>query len=237
MGMSGGSLDELIARCVRELEAQGLAVPGAPGVEGASPTRRVRRFPVPVGVSARHVHLCEADFVALFGPEKARAGLSKLRDLSQPGQFAANEVVSLVGPRGSLGPVRVLGPLRARTQVEVSRTDARVLGVAPPTRESGDLDGSAPIALIGPAGLVSLKEGAIVAARHIHMAPADARECGVSDKDRVEVAVGGERALVFRGVIVRVDERFRLEMHVDTDEANASQLSDGDVAEIVVDER
>lgn len=186
-----------------------------------------------VGVSNRHVHLCERDFEALFGAEAARRGLAKLRDLSQPGQFVAHEVVSLVGPKGSIHSVRVLGPLRAKTQVEVSRTDAYALGISPPVRDSGDVEGSAPIVLTGPGGIASLKEGAIIAARHIHMKPEEASRWGLGDGDRVEVEVPGPRGLAFREVLVRVSETFRLEMHVDTDEANAALLRNGDFVEAV----
>jgi len=259
--MGTGSLDELIARCIRDLEANGLVVPDPHGVmipdppgpaalspdgsaaagrdgRGAGDGRgaskdQAGRLVIPVGVSNRHVHLCEKDFAALFGAEAARTGLSRLRDLSQPGQFVANEVVSLVGPKGSIPSVRVLGPLRARTQVEVSRTDAYTLGISPPVRDSGDLDGSAPIAIVGPCGLVSLKEGAIIAVRHIHMTPEEASRWGLRDKDRVEVEVPGDRGLVFGRVLVRVDKSFRLEMHVDTDEANAALLRNGDLVEVV----
>lgn len=229
--MDAGPLDELIGKCMRELEANGFVIPDPPprGADG----RQAESLLVPVGVSGRHVHLCEEHFAALFGPEAVRAGLSKLRDLSQPGQFAANEVLSLVGPKGSIPSVRVLGPLRARTQVEVSRTDAHMLGISPPIRDSGDLDGSAPIVLVGPGGAFSLKEGTIIAVRHIHMTPEEAGRWGLQDKDRVEVEVPGERGLVLRRVLVRVDRGFRLEMHVDTDEANAALLRNGDVVEVV----
>lgn len=249
--MDNGSLENLIARCVRDLEANGLVAPvsgpihspapaaGASGGQsrgqaGGAEARLRRGLVVPVGVSNRHVHLCEEDFQVLFARDAARRGLSKLRDLSQPGQFVASEAVSIAGPKGSIGSVRVLGPLRARTQVEVSRTDAYTLGISPPVRDSGDLDGSGPIVLIGPNGGVSLNEGAIIAARHIHMTPDEASQWGLRDGDRVEVEVTGQRGLVFREVLVRADERFRLEMHVDTDEANAALLRTGDSVEVIV---
>lgn len=259
--MGAGSLDELIARCIRDLEANGLVVPDPRGVmipdrprpvapspdgssyagrdgRGAGDGRSVGkdqagRLVMPVAVSNRHVHLCDRDFAALFGPGAARTGLSRLRDLSQPGQFAANEVVSLVGPKGSIPAVRVLGPLRVRTQVEVSRTDAYTLGISPPVRDSGDFEGSAPIVIVGPCGLVSLEEGAIIAVRHIHMTPEEATRWALQDRDRVEVEVPGNRGLVFMRVLVRVDKSFRLEMHVDTDEANAALLRNGNLVEVV----
>lgn len=247
--MDYSSIEDLIAKCVRELEARGLAVPGVkppPSVpapdpsggllsaqEGASLEWRAGGPMVPVGVSNRHVHLCAQDFEALFGAESAKSGLARLRDLSQPGQFVAKEMVALVGPKGDIPGVRVLGPLRSRTQVEISRTDGFALGISPPVRDSGDLDGSAPITLVGPAGAVNLKEGAIIATRHIHMRPQEASSWGLRDGDRVEVEAAGARGLVFRGVLVRVREDFQLEMHVDTDEANAALLRNGDMVRVV----
>lgn len=245
------SIDDLIAKCVRELEARGLVVPGpqpdpmwseSAGGSGGDPLsaqgrgdaeRRQGELFVSVGISNRHVHLCAQDFETLFGTESAKSGLSKLRDLSQPGQYVAKEMVALIGPKGSIPSVRVLGPLRSRTQVEISRTDGFVLGISPPVRDSGDLDGSAPITLVGPAGAVNLKEGAIIATRHIHMRPQEASSWGLRDGDHVEVEVAGARGLVFRGVLVRVREDFRLEMHVDTDEANAALLRNGDLVRVI----
>lgn len=247
--MDASSLENLIAKCVRELETKGLVVPEvrptclppspdanggrSRGQGGGTPEEQLGGLVVPVGVSNRHVHLCARDFEALFGAEGARGGLTKLRDLSQPGQFAAKELVSLVGPKGGIYGVRVLGPLRSKTQVEVSRTDGFALGISPPVRDSGDLEGSAPITLVGPAGAVSLKEGAIIATRHIHMGPQEASQWGLRDGDRVEVEVTGARGLVFREVLVRVSDNFRLEMHVDTDEANAALLRNGDMVKVV----
>ncbi|MCR4402678.1 MAG: phosphate propanoyltransferase [Firmicutes bacterium] len=250
--MDHSSIEDLVAKCVRELEARGLVVPGVlgvPGVPGASgvpgvtgafpapphdrPAGGAGGWAVPVGVSSRHVHLCARDFEALFGVESAKRGLEKLRDLSQPGQFAAKEMVALVGPKGSIHGVRVLGPLRSRTQIEISRTDGFALGVSPPVRDSGDVDGSVAMTLVGPAGAVNLKEGVIIATRHIHMSPRDASSWGLRDGDRVDVEVEGVRSLVFRGVLVRVREDFQLEMHVDTDEANAALLRTGDVVKVI----
>lgn len=178
--------------------------------------------PIPIAISARHLHLNAETFAKLFG---AGASPTRFKDISQPGQYACQEQVNLIGPRGRLDGVRLLGPLRPKNQVEVSRTDEFKLGVDAPIRDSGNTEGSAPIVLEGPMGSVSLAEGLICAKRHIHMAPADAERFGVQDGDEVEVAIsGGPRDLVFGDVLVRVSPRFVLEMHIDTDEANAAEL-------------
>lgn len=189
--------------------------------------------PIPIAISARHVHLDRAGMDALFGPGSE---LTPYKPLSQPGQFAAQERVTLVGPRGRIERVRVLGPLRKGSQVEVSRTDEFLLGIDAPVRQSGQTTGSAPITLEGPAGTLQLSEGLICAWRHIHMHPDDAEAYGVSDGDEVEVAIsGGVRDLVFGDVIVRVSPKFALEMHIDTDEANAAELSPGATGALVDD--
>lgn len=181
--------------------------------------------PIPIAVSARHVHLNRAGMDVLFGPGSE---LTPMRPLSQPGQFAAEERVTLIGPRGRIERVRVLGPLRSKCQIEVSRTDEFLLGVDAPVRHSGHVQGSAPITLEGTAGTLQLDEGLICAWRHIHMHPTDAEAFGVKDGDEVEVAItGGVRDLVFGDVFVRVSEKFALEMHIDTDEANAAELDTG----------
>ena len=186
---------------------------------------------VPIGVSNRHVHLSREHLDVLFGKGYE---LTKAKDLSQPGQYAANEVVTIVGP--SLRPiekVRVLGPIRSASQVEVSMTDSYVLKVKPPVRESGKIEGSAPIAIVGPCGVIYLKEGCIIASRHIHMSPADAEAAGVKNGDVVSVKVDNERATTYNNVLIRVDPSFTLEMHIDTDEANAAKISTGMKAEII----
>ncbi len=189
--------------------------------------------PIPIAISARHVHLDRAGMDALFGPGSE---LTPFKPLSQPGQFAAEQRVTLVGPRGRIERVRVLGPLRKGSQVEVSRTDEFLLGIDAPVRQSGHTTGSAPITLEGPAGTLQLPEGLICAWRHIHMHPDDAEAYGVSDGDEVEVAItGGVRDLVFGDVIVRVSSKFALEMHIDTDEANAAELSPGATGALVDD--
>lgn len=179
---------------------------------------------IPVAVSARHVHLRQETVEALFGEGYK---LTELRPLSQPGQFACNEVVSVIGPKRTIEKVRVLGPVRPDDQVEISRTDEFFLGIDAPVRASGDIANSPGITLEGPAGRADIKEGVICAWRHIHMHPDDAEHFGVKDKDVVEVEVGtpGTRSLVFKDVLIRVSPKYKLEMHIDTDEGNAAELT------------
>ena len=176
---------------------------------------------VQVEVSARHVHLSQADLETLFGPG---AALTPKRELSQPGQFLSEQRVNLVGPKGRKDNVSVLGPVRKATQVELSKSDARGLGVKAPLRESGDVAGSGSITLEGPKGSVTIPEGVIVAHCHIHMTNADARRMGLVDNQHVSVEIGGERPIVFKDVIVRVSDKFCCRMHIDTDEGNATSL-------------
>jgi len=181
--------------------------------------------PIPIAVSARHCHLTAETFAVLFGAE---ATPTPVKDLYQPGQFACAEKVTLVGPRNRIENVRLLGPLRNVDQVEVARTDEFKLGVDAPVRNSGQVKGSAPITIEGPAGTVHLKEGLICARRHIHMHSDDAKLYGVNDKQQVSIAVmGGERDLIFGDVLVRVKDSYKLEMHIDTDEGNAAELTPG----------
>jgi len=185
---------------------------------------------IPVGVSARHIHLSDADLEKLFGPG---AKLTVFKHLSQPGQYASNEKVDIVTEKGVIKGVRILGPTRKQTQVEVSLTDALKLRIAPPIRDSGNVAGSAQCKLVGPFGEVALSEGAIAALRHIHMTPEDAQAFGVKDKELVSVKFGGERGLTFDQVLIRVNKDFRLEMHIDTDEANAAKIGGGCSVELV----
>ncbi|AML55834.1 Ethanolamine utilization protein similar to PduL [Serratia rubidaea] len=180
---------------------------------------------IPVGVSNRHIHLSQPDIEALFGPGYR---LTPLKELRQPGQFAAKECVTIVGPKGSIGKVRVLGPAREASQLEISKADCFTLGVKAPVRESGQLQGSGDAMLAGPAGYVALRSQVICAQRHIHMSPLDAARLGVSNGQAVRVKTAGQRALVFDQVVVRVKESFALELHIDTDEANAAGLASGD---------
>lgn len=183
-----------------------------------------------VETSARHLHITKEDLVTLFGPD---AKLTNKKDLSQPGQFACEEKVTVVGPKGEL-KMSILGPERPATQVEISLTDARTLGLTAPIRESGDVDGSAPCKLVGPCGEVELKQGVIVAKRHIHATPADAETLGVNNGDVVWVRLNtGDRSLVLGDVVVRVSEKFSLAMHIDTDEANAAHCSGEVFGEII----
>ena len=186
---------------------------------------------VPIGVSNRHIHLTQADVDTLFGEGYE---LTKIKDLKQPGQYACRETLTIVGP--SMRPiegVRVLGPVRRASQVEISRTDSFQLKVKPPVRESGDIGGSAGITIIGPRGIVTLPEGCIIANRHIHMGLADAAQYGVVDGDYVTVDADGERKTRWYDVQVRVSPDFVLEMHVDTDDANAAGIGNGTLVTIV----
>ena len=187
-------------------------------------------YRVPVGVSARHIHLTQEHVEALFGEGYH---LTKKKDL-MGGQYACNETVTIVGLKlRAIENVRVLGPVRNASQLEISATDAMKLGVAAPIRESGNVAGSAPIAVVGPKGVIYLKEGCIIAMRHIHMSPADATAAGVSDGDIVSVKVDNERGTIFNQVKIRVSDSFTLEMHIDTDEANASKIKTGDMVTIM----
>ena len=172
-----------------------------------------------VETSARHVHLTKEHVDVLFGEGH---GLTFKKDLSQPGQFACEERVSIVGPKNTIKNVIVLGPERKASQVEVSLTDARTLGVNAPVRESGDVANSAPCKLVGPCGEVEIPEGVIIAKRHIHFTPAEAAAAGVEDKEVVKVKIVSERTTIFDDVVVRVHPNFSAAMHIDTDESNAA---------------
>ena len=186
---------------------------------------------VPVGVSNRHIHLNKADLETLFGKGYE---LTPLKDLSQPGQYACKEQLTIIGP--SMRPienVRVLGPVRKASQVEISMTDSYVLKVKPPVRESGKIEGSSPIRIVGPKGVVELKEGCIIANRHIHMSPDEAKIFGLCDGDYVDIDVNGKRRTRWFDVQVRVHKDFRLEMHVDTDDANSAGIGNGFIVNVV----
>ena len=184
-----------------------------------------------VETSARHVHVTQEDLEVLFGKG---ASLTKKKDLSQPGQYACEERVEVVGPKKSLANVSILGPVRPATQIELSATDARSIGISAPIRESGDVAGSAGCKLVGPCGEVEVKEGVIVAKRHIHLTPADAEELGVSDKEVVWVKLDTDgRRAVLGDVVCRVSDKFARAMHIDTDEANAISATPALQGEIV----
>ena len=185
-----------------------------------------------VETSARHVHVTKEDLETLFG---AGHELTVKSWLSQPGQFASEEQVDIVGPKNTLKRVRILGPIRSATQVEVSLTDARSIGVTAPVRESGDIAGSGACKLVGPKGEVEITEGVIAAKRHIHMTPEDAEVFQVKDKDIVCVKVNTEgRSLTFGDVVVRVSEKYALAMHIDTDESNAGCVAPGTMGEVIL---
>lgn len=218
MEISSAKIAEMVKKVLADMEGGANASAGLDGL-------------VPVGVSNRHIHLTKADLAVLFGEGYE---LTPLKDLSQPGQFACKETLTLVGP--SLRPienVRVLGPLRGKSQVEISATDSYVLKVKPPVRESGNVAGSAGVTIVGPKGVVQLKEGCIIANRHIHMSPSDAASFRVKDGDTVTVDVEGKRRTRWYDVQVRVSPDFRLEMHVDTDDANAAGIGNGFKVKVV----
>ena len=218
MDISTEKIAEMVKRALLEMKS-------APNAESKA------EGGIPIGVSNRHIHLSTADLETLFG---AGYELTPIKELSQPGQYAFKEVLTIVGP--SMRPienVRVLGPVRKASQVEISATDSYVLKVKPPVRESGNIKDSAPIRIIGPKGVVELSEGCIIANRHIHMSPSDAVEFGVSDGDYVNIDVNGKRRTRWFDVQVRVHKDFRLEMHVDTDDANAAGIGNGFVVTVV----
>lgn len=212
--------ENLVQKIVEEVLQQVLKNQSSPPHDGK----------IPIGVSARHVHLAQAEVEQLFGENYQ---LTPKFELSQPGQFAAEETVVIAGPKGSIERVRILGPARSLSQVEVSWTDAMKLGLKPPLRISGDIQGSSPVTLIGPKGSVVLNEGLIIAQAHIHMSPADSARFQVVDGQSVQIKVEGIRPIILSNVVIRVSERYRLEMHIDTDEANAGLIQQGTLAEIM----
>ncbi len=187
-----------------------------------------------VEVSARHIHLSEGDLEVLFG---SGYQLVKRKDLSQPGQYACEEKVEVIGERGKMS-VSVLGPAREETQVELSLTDARALGIEAPIRESGDIRGSGACVIRGPQGMLRLREGVIAAKRHIHLTPKEARQIGVRDREEVSVHVRSDsRAMIFKDVVVRISEEYSAAMHIDTDEANAAGITGTVYGSIMMTER
>ncbi len=187
--------------------------------------------PVLVEISARHLHVSQEHLEILFGKGHQ---LTHKKDLSQPGQYACEERVTVVGPKKELAGVSILGPVRPATQVEISATDARSIGIAAPVRESGDVAGSGACKLVGPCGEVEISEGVIVAKRHIHMTPDDAAKYELTDNQVVNVEVKSNgRSLVFGDVVVRVSPKFALAMHIDTDEGNAAMVAPGTMGDIL----
>ncbi len=190
-----------------------------------------KEITVPIGISNRHVHVSEEDLQLLFGKGYQ---LKNNKNLKQVGQYAADEIVTIQGSRGSIEKVRILGPVRKATQVEISITDSFKLGVKAPVMESGNMEDTPGITIIGPKGTVELKKGVLVASRHIHMQDTMATELGFKNNDVVKVETFGKRALVFHNVLIRVHQDFRLEMHVDMDEANAAALQNDDLVKIII---
>ncbi len=197
------------------------------------------RKPIPVGISNRHIHIFQPDLEVLFGTGHQ---LQILRNISQKGQFAAQETVDVVGPKGRIDRIRLVGPARGQTQIEISRTDAFRLGLDPPVRYSSDLSGTPGVRLIGPEGELDVKAGVIIPQRHIHMSPREAAEFGVRDRERVFVAPieadslnpqSEPRSIIFGNVLIRVDPTFVLDFHIDVDEANAAGLQTGDHVYII----
>ena len=221
MELNATTIEAIVKKIVSEMDA-----PAAAAAVSADD------LTIPVGISNRHIHLSREDLDTLFG---AGYELTPIKDLSQPGQYACKELLTIIGP--SMRPienVRVLGPIRKESQVEISVTDSFVLKVKPPVRESGSLQGSAPITIIGPKGIVTLKQGCIIANRHIHMSPADGARFGVKDGDYITVdAFSGTKRTRWFDVQVRVSDKFCLEMHVDTDDANAVGFKNGSTVTMV----
>ncbi|WP_432666512.1 phosphate propanoyltransferase [Wukongibacter baidiensis] len=187
---------------------------------------------IPIGVSNRHIHLSQEDLEILFGQGYK---LTKLKDLKQPGQFAAEEKVTVIGPKGKFENVRILGPTRAKTQIEISLTDGFKLGIKPPVRESGKIEDTPGITIKGPKGSIQKYRGVIAALRHIHMPKEYAEKYGLEDNSMVNVVADGVRKVAFYNVLIRISEKYALEMHIDTDEANAAGLSNGDKVKIIRD--
>ncbi len=231
-------MDTIVARVIERLQQRNVS-PGGASPEDSVPlvSEELRSGRVPIGVSARHVHLSREHLESLFG---SRAELTVLRPLKQTGEFASHQQVILVSPAGKcLGPVRVLGPVRKATQVEISLTDCFALGLKelPPVRASGDHRDSIGLTLVGPVGSVTLTSGVIRANRHIHLHTSEAEVLGLRDKDIVAVRIEGERPAILLDVQVRATETFRAELHLDTDDANALGVKSGDFAQVLRIER
>ena len=220
MSLDERSINEIVSKIVSDIN------------RGTTTTTNSGIGDIPVGVSNRHIHLTQEHLDILFGPGYQ---LTHFKDLSQPGQFACKEQLTLVGPSmKAIEGVRILGPLRSKSQVEVSRTDCRLLKINAPVRESGKVEGSAPITIVGPKGTLELKEGCIIANRHIHMSPADGERYGVKDGDYVAVeTIGDGKRTTLWDCQVRVSDKFVLEMHLDTDDANSCGIGNGSKVKLI----
>lgn len=227
MGLNTDSI-ECITKMVIEALDKNRTIDGNEALEQNRTMEK--EYLVPIGVSARHVHLTQEHVEVLFGKGYQ---LTKKKEL-MGGQYASNECVTIVGLKlRAIENVRILGPVRSASQVEISATDAVKLGIKAPVRESGNVAGSSPIALVGPKGAVYLQEGCIIALRHIHMTPQDAKAAGVQEGDMISVKADNERGTIFNHVKIRVSDSFTLEMHIDTDEANACKIATGDTVTII----
>ena len=191
---------------------------------------RLRKRQVPVGISMRHIHLSRREVDVLFGRSYC---LTPLRPLSQPGQFACQECLDVIGPKGVLHKVRILGPERPEAQVELAQTDCRAIGVTAPVRPSGHIEGTPGVLLQGPRGVLSLARGVIIADRHLHMSTAQAAAFGLADGDTIRVRVDGGKPGILDGVLVRAGDRYELDLHLDTDDANAFQLRQGQLVTVL----
>jgi len=185
---------------------------------------------VKLGISARHIHVSQGDLEKLFG---VGVVLHPFKDLGQPGQYACEERIDIVGPKGSLQGLRILGPVRKQTQIELAPADARKIGLNPPLRDSGDLAGTPGIDIVGPNGQVAISEGVIIASRHIHLDTATAAKLQLQDKALVKVRIKGKRCVVLEDVLIRVRDDFMPEMHIDTDEGNACMVENDDMVEVI----
>jgi putative phosphotransacetylase len=189
-------------------------------------------YKVKLGISARHIHMSQGDLEKLFG---AGAVLHPVKELGQPGQYACEERIDLFTPQGALHGLRILGPVRNQTQIELAPADARKIGLNPPVRDSGDLAGTPGVMIAGPKGQVAISEGVIIASRHIHLDTATAAKLRIKDKALVKVRIQGSRCVVFEDVLIRVRDDFMPEMHIDTDEGNACLAENGEMAEVIFD--
>jgi putative phosphotransacetylase len=223
--------DKMTPAAIDFLKTRGIAIERMSSIPTVPPHRMtLGQMHISVGVSNRHVHLSPEHVEMLFGGGRS---LTPLRELSQAGQFAAHETVSLVGPKGFIQDVRVLGPSRVSTQVEISRADGYLLGLNPPLRLSGHIEDTPGITLVGMKGAVVLQKGVIVAKNHVHMSLQDASKLQIESGDSLILQTMGERPLIFADVVVRVNERYSLDFHIDRDEANASGLKTGDFVQMI----